>query len=144
MPSRFNALSWSRVGWVSIVFSSVEVTGATDVGVRNRRPVRGRGGPFGFEVVFPDRVGGGEGARPDLQGPAAGCLQPVAAIALDQTDDADRGPESLLRVRALAHDGLDQHGGIAPDLAGLPSDPFRRPVGIAPMAARHVLTHRGV
>ena len=39
---------------------------------------------------------------------AAGCFQPVAAIALDQTDDADRGPESLLRVRALAHDGLDQ------------------------------------
>ena len=71
-------------------------------------------------------------------------LQSVAAIALDQSDDADRGPESLLRVRALAHDGLDQRRGIAPDLAGLPSDPLRRPVGVAPMAARHVLTHRGV
>src|ERR1700693_446807 len=144
MPSRFNALSWSRVGWVSIVFSSMEVTGATDVGVRNRRPVRGRCGPFGFEVVLQDRIDGSEGARADLQRPTAGCLQPVAAIALDQPDDADRGPESLLWVRALAHDGLDQRRGIAPDLPGLPSDPLWRPVGIAPMAARHVLTHRGV
>src|SRR5260370_865618 len=126
MPSRFNALSWSRVGWVSIVFSSMEVTGATDVGVCNRRPVRGRCGPFGFEVVLQDRIDGSEGARADLQRPAAGCLQPVAAIALDQPDDADRGPESLLRVRALAHDDLDQRRGIAPDLAGLPSDPLRR------------------
>src|SRR6202795_1999793 len=144
MPSRFNALSWSRVGWVSIMFSSMEVTGATDVGVRNRRPVRGRCGPFGFEGVLPDRIDGSERARGDPQRPAAGRLQPVTAIALDQPDDADRGPESLLWVRALAHDGLDQRRGIAPDLAGLSPDPLRRPVGIAPMAARHVLTHRGV
>jgi hypothetical protein len=79
MPSSFNALSWSRVGWVSIVFSSMEVTGAADVEVRNRRLVRGSCGPFGFEVVLQDRVDGGEGARADLQRPAAGRLQSVAA-----------------------------------------------------------------
>src|SRR4029077_6244454 len=112
----------------------MEVTGATDVGVRNRRPVRGRCRPFGFEIVLQDRVYGGEGARADPQRPGARRLQPVAAIALDQPDDADRGPESLLRVRALAHDGFDQRRGIAPDLAGLPPDAFRRPVRIAPMA----------
>src|ERR1700675_3532595 len=123
MPSSFNALSWSRVGWVSIVFSSMEVTGATDVGVRNRRPVRGRCRPFGFEGVLQDRIDGSEGARADLQRPAAAPLQPVAAIALDQPDDADRGPESLLWVRALAQDGLDQRRGIAPDLAGLAPRP---------------------
>src|ERR1700676_2922603 len=121
----------------------MEVTGATDVGVRNRRPVRGRGGPFGFEIVLQNRIDGGEGARADLQRPAAGCLQPVAAIALDQPDNAEPGPESLLRVRALAHDGLDQRRGIAPDLAGLPPDPLRRPVGIAPMASRRGLTYPG-
>src|ERR1700674_5814849 len=144
MPSRFNAWSWSRVGWVSIVFSSMEVTGATDVGVRNRRPVRGSCGPFGFEVVLQDRIDGGEGARADLQRPAASRLQPVAAIALDQPDDADRGAEALLGVRALAHDDLDQRRGIAPDLARLPPDPLRRPVGIASVAAWHVLANRGV
>src|SRR6266436_795569 len=137
MPSRFNALSWSKVGWVSIVFSSMEVTGATDVGVRNRRPVRGRCRPFGFEVVLQDRIDGSEGARADLQRPAAGRLQPVAAIALDQPDDPDRGAKALLGVRALAHDDLDQRRGVAPDLAGLPPDPLRRPIGVAPMAARH-------
>src|ERR1700690_1215857 len=135
MPSRFNALSWSRVGWVSIVFSSMEVTGATDVGVRNRRPVRGRGGAVGFGVFLQDRIDGSEGARADLQRPAAGRLQPVTAIALDQPDDADRGPESLLWVRALAHDGLDQRRGIAPDLAGLPPSSPRRPRGHAPAGA---------
>src|SRR5580693_8441450 len=122
MPSSLSALSWSRVGWISIgVFSSMEVTGATDVGVRNRRSVRGRCGPFGFEVVFQDRIDGGEGACADLQRPAAGRLQPVEAMAPGQSDDADRGAEALLGVRALAHDDLNQRRGIAPDLAGLPS-----------------------
>src|SRR5882762_5897594 len=101
-------------------------------------------GRLASRLFFRDRIDGSEGARADFQRPAAGCLQPVAAIALDQPDDADSGPESLLRVRALAQDGLDQRRGIATDLAGLPPDPLRRPVGIAPMAARHVLTHRGV
>src|SRR3984893_12193766 len=135
MPSRFNASTLSRVGCVSIVSSSMEVTGATDVGVRNRRPVRGRCRPFGFEVVLQDRIDGSEGARTDLQRPAAGRLQPVAAIALDQPGDADRGPESLLWVRALAQDGLDQRRGIAPDLAGLPPDPLPGPLGIAARGA---------
>jgi hypothetical protein len=57
----------------------MEVTGAADVEVRNRRLVRGSCGPFGFEVVLQDRVDGGEGARADLQRPAAGRLQSVAA-----------------------------------------------------------------
>src|SRR3981081_3440707 len=99
-------------------------------------------GPFGFEVVLQDRVDGGERASADLQRTAAGCLQPVAAIALDQPDDADRGPESLLRVRALAHDRLDQRRGIAPDLAGLPPDPPPRPPRPTPRAARPVPRRR--
>src|SRR5258708_2091659 len=145
MPSSFNALSWSSVGWVSIVlFSSMEVAGTTDVGMRNSRLVRGRCGPFDFEVVLQDRIDGGEGARAHLQRPTTSRLETVAAITLEQPDDADRGPESLLRVRALAHDDLDQRRGIAPDLAGLPLDPLWRPIGVALMAARHVLAHRGV
>src|SRR4029077_11019457 len=119
----------------------MEVTGATDVGVRNRRPVRGACGPFGFEVVLEDRVDGGERACADLQRPAASRLQSVTTVALDQPDDADGGAESLLGVRTLAHDDLDERCGIAPDLAGLSPDPLWRPVGIAPMARWHVLAH---
>src|SRR5439155_21493047 len=125
-------------------FSSMKVAGATDVGMRNGRPVRGRCGPFGFEVVLEDRVDGGEGACADLQCPSAGRLQPVTTIALDQPDDADGGAEALLGVSALAHDDLDERCGIAPDLAGLPPDPLWRPVGVAPVARRHVLAHRGM
>ena len=70
MPSRFNALSWSGLGWVSIVFSSMKVTGATDVGVRNRRPVRGRCGPFGFEAAS----SADDPASTDQQMTDEGCL----------------------------------------------------------------------
>jgi hypothetical protein len=37
-----------------------------DVRVCNRRSVRGRCGPFGFQVVLQDRIDGGEGACADL------------------------------------------------------------------------------
>ena len=112
--------------------------------MRNRRLVRGGCGPFGIEVGLEDRVDRGVGTCADLKRPAARRLQPLPAVTLGQADDADRGAEALLGVRALAHDDLDQRRGIAPDLADLSSDPFRRPIGIAPMAARHVLTYCGV
>ena len=44
----------------------------------------------------------------------------------------------------LAQDDLDQRRGVAADLAGLPLDPLRRPVGVALVARRHVLAHRRV
>src|SRR5262252_9121293 len=144
MPSSFKALSWSSVGCVSIVFSSMEVAGAADVRMRNCRPVRGGRGPFGIEVVFEDRMDGAEGARPDRERALAGRLNALPAIALGQPDDADRSAKALLWMRALAHDDLDQRRRIAADLAGLPSDPLRRPIGVAAMARRHVLAHRGV
>jgi hypothetical protein len=76
--------------------------------VRYRRPVRGHGGPLAIEVVLEDRVDGAVRARPDLQRPAAGHLEPLAAIGLGQPQDADAGAEALLRVSALAQDDLDQ------------------------------------
>src|SRR6516164_8597553 len=82
--------------------SSMEVTGATDVGMHYRRTVRGGCGTFGIEVALEDRVDRGVGTRADLKRPAAGGLQPLPAITLGQADDADRGAEALLGVRALA------------------------------------------
>ena len=101
-------------------------------------------GRLGIEVALEDRIDGGVGACADLKRRAAGGLQPLPAVTLGQADDADRGAEALLGVRALAHDDLDQRRGIAPDLTGLPPDPLRRPIGIAPVTARHVLTYRAV
>ena len=68
-------------GWdgsALLMFSSMEVTGATDVGVAYRRPVRGGAGRLAIEVVLQDRVDRGVGARADLQRPTAGGLQPFA------------------------------------------------------------------
>src|SRR6202011_3842478 len=82
------------------------------------------------------------GARPDLESAGASGFETLAATSLDEPQDADAGTEALLGVRALPQDDLDQRRGVAPDLAGLPPQPLRRPVGIAPVARRHVLAHR--
>ena len=42
-------------------------------------------------------------------------------------------------MRALAQDDLDQRRGVAANLAGLPPEALRRPVGVTPVARRHVL-----
>ena len=82
------------------MFSSMEVTRATDVVVDDRRPVRGDCGPLAIAVGLQDRVDGGVGARADLQRPAAGGLQPLSPVALGEPQDADAGAEALLGVGA--------------------------------------------
>src|SRR6202163_4682443 len=145
MPSSLSARSWSRVGCVSIaVFSSMEVTRPTDVVVDYRRLVRGRCEPLAIAVGLQDRVDRAVGSRADLQRPAAGGLQPLGPVALDEPHDADAGAKALLGVRALAQDDLDQRRGFGTDLAGLPRDPLRRPIGVALVARRHVLAQRRV
>ena len=79
-----------------------------------------------------------------LQRPTAGGLHPFDPVALDEPHDADAGADALLGVRALAQDDLDQRRGLGADLAGLPRDPLRRPIGVALVARRHVFAHRRV
>jgi hypothetical protein len=55
-----------------------------------------------------------------------------------------RRTEPLLGVRAPAQDHVDEHRGACPDLACPPPEALRRPVGIAPVARRHVLRRRRV
>ena len=121
---------------------SMEVGGAADIVVRNRRPVRGRYRPSAIDVVFENRIDRAVGARPDLDRPAAGGFEPFTPIALGEPYDADAGAEALLRMRALPQDDLDQCRGMAADSAGLPAQALRRPVGIALVARRHMLAHR--
>ena len=61
-----------------------------------------------------------------------------------ETDDADRGAESLLGMRALAQDDVDECRGVATDFAGQPLETLRGPVGIALMARRHMFADRRV
>ena len=87
---------------------SMEVGGAADVVVRDRRPVRGRYRPSAIEVVFEDRVDRAVGARTDIERAGAGSFEPFTPIALGEPDDADAGTEALLGVRTLAQDDFDQ------------------------------------
>jgi hypothetical protein len=108
MPSSLRARSWSMVGWVSIAcFSSVEVAGATDVRVHDRRPVRGGGRPSAIEVGLQDGGNRGVGARANLERAATGGFQSLIPEAVGVPEDADRGAEALLRMRLLAQDDLD-------------------------------------
>src|SRR6202047_4471497 len=126
------------------MFSSMEVTRPTDVVVDYRRLVRGRCVPLAISVGLQDLVDRAVGSRADLQRSAASGLQPLGPVTLDEPHDADAGAEALLGVRALAQDDLDQRRGLGADLAGLPRNPLRRPIGVALVARRHVLAHRRV
>ena len=50
----------------------------------------------------------------------------------------------MLGVRALTQDDLDQRRGVAANLAGLAAEALWRPVGVTPVARRHVVAHRRV
>ncbi len=110
----------------------------------DRRPVRGGFGPFAIKVVLQDGVDGGVGAGADLQRPRAGGLQPVVAMCLCEADDPKAGAKALFRMGTLAQDHLNEGGGVGANPACLAPDPLRRPVGMSPVARRHMLTHGGV
>src|SRR5580658_9745481 len=77
-------------GWVyQHCLSSVKVARATDVGVSDRRSVRGGRGLLSIEVVLQDRHHRGVRARTDLQRPSTGSLKAFAAVCPGETDDAD-------------------------------------------------------
>src|SRR6476660_9315615 len=96
--------------------SSMEVGGAADVVVRDRRPVRGHCRLSAIEVVLQDRVDRAVGARADLERPATSGFEPLTTVDLGEPQDADAGAEALFGVRALPQDDLDQRRGMAADL----------------------------
>jgi hypothetical protein len=112
------------------MFSSMEVSRATDVALDDRRPVRGGYGPLAIAVGLQDRADGGVGAGADLKRPGAGGLKPLSPVTLGQPQDADAGPEALLGVGLLGEDELDECRRVAPDLARLPLQALRRPVRV--------------
>ena len=106
-----------------------------------RRPVRGGVRPSAIEVGLQDRGDRSVGAGADLEGAGAGRLQPLMSKAGRVPQDTDRGAEALLRMRSLAQNDLDQRRCLRPNLVRPSLDAFRRPVGIAPVAGRHMFAH---
>ena len=116
----------------------MEVSGATDVGVQDRRAVRGPMRLPAIEVVSEDGGDGGIGAGTDLECPLAGRLEALVTMVLGEPENADAGAKALLRVPALAHDDVDQGLRVGADAGGLAADTLRRPGGVTAMRARHV------
>src|SRR3984893_4863252 len=61
-----------------------------------------------------------------------------------QPHDAQAGPEALLRVGPALQDQLAERGGSWADRSGLAANALDGPVGVPPMARRHVLGDGGV
>jgi len=88
-----------------------------------------------------DRGDGRVGPCADLQRPVTGGFEPFGAEGLDVPQNADACPEALLRVGLLTQYDLDEGRGFGANIGGLALNAFGRPIGMAPVARRHVLAH---
>ena len=61
-----------------------------------------------------------------------------------RAQDAEAGAEPLFGVRPAGEHGADQTFGVGPDLAGPAAEPIRRPFGVTPVRAGHVVGVRAV
>ena len=124
--------------------SSMEVSRAADIGMIDRRSVRGPSRRAAIEVVLEN--GGERGVRlgADLQGPFAGGLQPFAAMGLGQAKDADAGAEALFGMRFGTQNDVDQDLGVRPVGGGVATDALQSPIGVTPVGGGHVFGHGGV
>lgn len=96
-------------------------------GLVGRRPRR----RCPVEMVVEDRADGAISPCTDLQRPAAGGVDALAAEALGEPDDAEAGTEALFGMRPIRQYLLAQQGRIGADCGSFPGDPLNRPVGEA-------------
>src|SRR5262245_25369827 len=121
------------------------VATATDVGVLYRRAVRDLLLRVGsVEAVLEDRGDGAVASRADVIAAPTGSFEPVDSIFLGEPQDAEAGAESLLGMRLRAHDRFEQRERCRTDLLSLSHEARWRPLGIAPMRARHMFWDRRV
>ena len=61
-----------------------------------------------------------------------------------RAQNAKAGAEPLFGMRPAGEHGADQAFGVRPDLAGPAAEPIRRPLGVAPVGAGHMVGVRAV
>src|SRR3990172_2422306 len=145
------ALSFSMVGSVSMgvlpLGGSVVVVLAADVLVA-KRWVGGRGRCFrqggAVQAVPEDRLDASVGAGANGEGPGAGALQALWAVAAGEPENAEAGAIAHLWMGPLGEDGLDERGGTVSD-ALPPADEARGGPGqMLLVGLGHVLGDGGV
>ena len=97
-----------------------------------------------IELVVEDRAHRAVGQRADFDRPRGGGFEAIGAERSHQAHDAEAGTEALFGMRPALQDQLAQRGRSWADRSGLAADALDRPVGVTPMARRHVLGHSGV
>ena len=117
------------------VVSSMVIVAAPDVAVEDRHAVGTamRGG-VAIEVVVEDGFDGAVGPGADVERPCRGRLHPLRAEGFDQPDDAEAGPEALLRMGPFFQDQVAQRRRRRPDQGGIAPDTIDCPVGVTPMS----------
>ena len=97
-----------------------------------------------IELVVEDRAHRAVGQGADLDRARCRRFDTLGAERAHQAHDAEAGAEALLGVRPALQDQLAQGCGGGADRGGFLADALDGPVGIAPMAGRHVIGHSGV
>ena len=93
------------------------------------------------QVIFQNRFQALVGADLERHGAPRGGFYARVRVLVPEPDDAQAGAEALLRMRSLAQNDLDQRRCLRPDLVRPSLDALRRPVGIAPVARRHMFAY---
>ena len=97
-----------------------------------------------IELVVEDRAHRAIAQRADLDRPRGRGFEAVGAERAHQADDAETGAEALFGVRPALQDQLAQRGRGRTDRSRLAANALNGPVGIAPVARRHVIGDGGV
>ena len=92
-----------------------------------------------IEPMLQDRFDRAVGGGADVIAAAAGGLDACRAVTAGEPQDAQTGAEALLGMRLGLHDGRHQRDGGGADLGRFPHHPGWRPLGVAPVRARHVV-----
>jgi hypothetical protein len=115
-----------------------------DVGVEQRDVVDGRSRRRSVELVIEDRAHRAVGQGADLDGSGRRGFEASSAERPNQADDAETGAEALFRMRPALQDQIAKGSGGWTGRSGGAANAFNGPIGVAPVARRHVLGKGGV
>src|SRR5208337_4349867 len=124
-------------------FLSMVVAGTAQIGVVEER---GWTAVLGGGVVFASEESGDALAieHAEFEGAGGDRLEAGGIETAIGAQNPQAGSEALFGMRPAGEHGADQAFGARPDLAGPATEPFRRPLGVAPVGTGHVLRVRSV
>jgi len=97
-----------------------------------------------IKAVLEDRTDRGDGASLDEDAASASCIDAHIAVAPGQRQDAEAGAKALLGMRPGSDDSLEKGSGRGTNPLAGRDQPSRRPLAVAAMRARHVISNRRV